>query len=312
MITLDPEQAESLLPVLLPADDPSQKPGKPWTALFGRMARAVGGALRSAALGIGHAAASAHASVDPDARRDLAQMPLLAILSLTPRKAEVRRLEDDGTRPIIFVHGLAGVRGNFVPMRTWFRLVGRSRTYSIGLRGDNLEAMADELRAYAAQVVAANELKSNEKIDLVAHSMGGIVARLALEDPILSQRVATLVTLSSPHGGTQAARFAGADICRELRPGSPVLRRLQGQLPWRGPARLVCLWSKTDPLMQPAETATVNGARNVEVDGFCHLDWLLKPRAWRVVWQELEADAPPETPQADRSGGLRLSQLKLT
>jgi pimeloyl-ACP methyl ester carboxylesterase len=228
--------------------------------------------------------------VDPDARRDLAQMPLLALISLTPRRAEVRALADDGSRPVVFVHGLGGYRSNFLPMRTWFRLVGRSRTYSIGLKGASLEIMAAQLRDYVAEVVTVNKLGIDDPIDLVGHSMGGIVARLALEEPSVARRVATLVTLSSPHGGTQAARFAGSDICRELRPGSRVLRRLESQLPWRGPARLVCFWSRTDPLMQPATTATVEGACNREIAGMSHLDWLLKRRAWQTIWRELEGD----------------------
>ncbi len=293
MTRLSDEQAGILLPVVIPADDPGQTGGDaPWANVVGRMARAVGGALRTAAQGIGRIAVRAHGSVDPDARRDLAQMPLLALVSLAPRRAEVRALPDDGNRPVVFVHGLAGYRGNFLPMRSWFRLVGRSRTYAIGLRGKSLDAMADELRDYIARVVAVNELGSADQIDLVGHSMGGIVARLALGDPAFARRVATLVTLSSPHGGTQAARFAGTDICRELRPGSQVLRRLEAQLPWRGPIHLVCFWARTDPLMQPATTATVDGACNREVDGFSHLDWLLKLRAWQAIWRELEESRP--------------------
>ena len=290
-----------LLPVLVPRDEHGPKAGgAPWTAVFARMARAVGGALRTAAQGIGNTAASAHGSVDPDARRDLAQMPLVGLIGLTPRRAAVRALPDDGSRPVVFVHGLAGSRGHFLPMRTWFRLVGRSRTYALGLKGGSLEAMAEELRDCVAKVTSANELGPDAPIDIVGHSMGGLVARLALEDPSLARRVGTLVTLGCPHGGTQAARFAGTDLCRELRPGSPVLRRLETQVPWHGPTRLVCLWSRMDPLMQPATTATVDGARNREIDGFSHLDWLLKRRSWQTIWQELEAGTRASRPRNSR------------
>ena len=40
----------------------------------------------------------------------------------------------------------------------------------------------------------------------------------------------TLVTLGTPHAGTQAARFAGTSRCQELRPGSEVMQRIAGPM----------------------------------------------------------------------------------
>ena len=243
---------------------------------------------------ISQAAVSAHGSVDPDARRDLAWMPVVALASIGPWRPPPEPLPDDGHRPVIFVHGLAGYRGNFLPMRTWLRLNGRKRTYAIGLDGGTIPEMAAELQAYIRQVLEVNELPSSAQVDVVAHSMGGVVSRLALQDRRTARRVHTLITLGSPHGGTFAARFAGGPVTTELRRDSAVMRRLARDRPWRKPTRLVCFWSPSDPLMQPAETATVPGADNREVDGFSHLDWLMRQRAWRAVQDALaEAHRTP-------------------
>ena len=120
-------------------------------------------------------------------------------------------------------------------------------------------------------------------MDVVAHSMGGLVSRLALRDPKTAARVHTLVTLGTPHRGTHAARFTGGKLMTALRHDSGLMARLGTDLPWRRPTRLICFWSGSDPLMQPAETATVPGADNREVQGFSHLDWLMRRQAWMDV-----------------------------
>ena len=244
---------------------------------------ALGSFLSWVGTGLSRAAANAHASVDPDARRDLAWMPVVALASVGPWRPPPKPLADDGHRPVVFVHGLAGYRGNFLPMRSWLRLHGRTRTYAVGLSGRTIPEMAAELQRYVAEVVAVNGLPADAQIDLVAHSMGGLVSRLALHDQATAARVHTLVTLGSPHGGTHAARFAGGPITTSLRRDSDLMAELERDRPWQRPTRLVCYWSSSDPLMQPAETATLDGADNREVQGFSHLDWLMRRQAWMDV-----------------------------
>lgn len=239
----------------------------------------LGKGVRAAGRGL----QSAYASVDPDVRADLARAPLLGLTVLTARHRPIRPLPDDGRRPILFVHGLGGHRGNFTPMRGWLAIRGRRRTYSIGLPEDPLGELGHRLSETIAEVVSVNGLGPDDRVDIVAHSMGGLVSRLALLDVETTNRVHTLVTLGTPHSGTHAARFAGSGRARDLRPDSDVLERLAGQDPWSGPTRLVCLWSRADPLMQPAETARLPGAEHVELPDMTHLQYLLDRRAWREV-----------------------------
>jgi triacylglycerol esterase/lipase EstA (alpha/beta hydrolase family) len=277
----------SLLPVLVAGAEPEPTPR--WTAAVARAGRAVGGAVWGALRGVGGATRTAVLAIDPDIRRDLARWPLMGLISAGPRHRPVVARRDDGARPIVFVHGLGGHPGNFLPLKTFLGLRGRSRTYAVGLSAKGLEGKAAQLRAYIAQVVEANGLGDDDRIDLVGHSQGGVVARLALLDLETSMRVANLVTMGSPHGGTQAARFAGLEDCYDLRPGSAVMEALATQLPWHGATRLVCFWSESDPIMQPARTAAVDGAINREVEGYSHLDWILKKESWRAVQRELGA-----------------------
>ncbi len=240
----------------------------------------------------GQAALDAWNAVDPDLLRHAAQLPLMGLTLLGPSRPPLAVLPDDGYRPILFVHGLGGHRSNFAPMRLWFRLHGRARTYGIGFTPElTLEQMAVELRAAIREALAVNGLEHDAQVDLVAHSMGGLISRLALEDPQTAGQVAHLITLGTPHAGTQAARFARTPHIRELRPDSPVITRLSAQLPWPGPPtlpRLTSLWSHSDLLLLPASTAVVPGAENVEMPTFTHYSYLLDPTSAKRVWAALQ------------------------
>lgn len=213
--------------------------------------------------------------------RHVAGLGLVGFSNLLPRRSEVATQPDDGRRPIVFVHGHGGQPGNFYPMRAWLRWQGRRRTWAAPLLGEpsSIEAMAERLAVFVARVSAGC---GGEAVDIVAHSMGGVIARLTLDDPATAARVSTLVTLGAPHAGTVLARFAWDDLARALRPGSQVLARLERQLPWRGP-RLVCFWSRDDLMVQPPESACVPGAENIELPGFTHYGYLLHPECWRRV-----------------------------
>lgn len=267
------------LPILAPHSPPPEEHLGFWSSAGQHVLRCV--------QAIGAGVSTAIESIDADLRRDLLQMPVLALTVLGPRHAPVRALPDDGHRPLVFLHGLGGHRGNFLPMRSWLGLQGRRRGYAIGLQpGADLMTLGRQLSATIEEILTVNGMPSGQ-VDIVAHSMGGVVARLALLEIATLQRVHTLITLGTPHAGTQIARLGGTQRCHDLRPGSLVMSALSVQLPWRGPTRLVCLWSPSDPIMQPAETAVVAGADGVVMDAHNHTDYLLRKSAWRVILEHL-------------------------
>ena len=225
--------------------------------------------------------------IDPDARAHLLQLPGMALTSLGPRRRRVRPLPDDGHRPLIFVHGLGGHPGNHLALRCHLGLSGRRRIYTVDLgKGTPLTEAAREVSQAVERVVAANGLRPDEQVDLIAHSMGGLVCRLAVASDTTRARVATIVTMGSPHRGTLMARLVGPTAARtqELRVESLTITTLNAQLPWPSDwPRLVSLWSPNDVLIMPEAQAEVPGADNRRCDGFTHFTWLLEPRGWDVV-----------------------------
>src|SRR6185437_13965056 len=101
-----------------------------------RFFRAFGAVAARAARSAGQSLVAAYRSIDADVPRHLAELPLLGLVSLAARRLPAAALPDDGHRPVIFVHGLGGYRGNFTPARLFLRLQGRTRTYAVGFPGD--------------------------------------------------------------------------------------------------------------------------------------------------------------------------------
>ena len=262
------------LPLPAPDGPSSPPPADVWL----RMGEAVWSALSAA----GAAVAQGVGVIDVDLPRELVTLPLMAMTAVGPRRSAVEPLPDDGHRPIVFVHGLAGHPGNFRPLAIYLRRQGRRRLYSVGLpSGGGAASQASYLSGYVDEVLAVNGLPEGQ-VDIVAHSRGGVVSRLALDDADTARRVANLVTIGTPHRGTVAARYGRATELDELRPESAVVARLHAQLPWTGP-RLHCLWSASDPFVVPAAHAQVPGANNIELRGLGHCQLLLWPAGWRAT-----------------------------
>lgn len=267
--------------------DRERVPDEGWGRAVSEGLSAAGRAIGRAAVFTGRSVASAYRAIDPDVRRHVAQMPILGVSLLFPRQRPIEKIDDDGHPPVLFVHGLGGNRGSFVGMQAWFRLQGRKRSYSLGFPGDaTFDEQSLVVRRAIAEIVTVNELE-DARIDVVAHSMGGLIARLALEEAETRARVRTLVTLGTPHAGTFAARFGATPEMLALRPDSETMRSLRSQLPWQGPPRLVCLWSSADVLLLPPESARIEGVENVEMVDFTHYSYLIHPGAADTVFKLL-------------------------
>jgi pimeloyl-ACP methyl ester carboxylesterase len=184
----------------------------------------------------------------------------------------VSDVEAAGT-PILLVHGIADNRSIFTMLRRGLRRRGfgviASFNYS-SLTGD-LRAVADRLRAAVEQLC---EETGYERIHVVGHSMGGIVARYYVQRLAGDARVHTLVTLGSPHSGTAPARFLPHPLARALRPGSEILTELAEPAP-DCRTRFVGIWSDLDQLVIPKRSARIEhpdlNARNVFVRGIGHM-----------------------------------------
>ena len=193
-------------------------------------------------------------------------------------------VEAAGT-PILLVHGLVDNRSIFTVLRRALRRRGFGRVWTM-----NYHVLTHDLRAaakrLAATVEAICEQTGYERIHVIGHSMGGIVARYYVQRMGGDARVHTLVTLGSPHGGTHAARLLPRGVTRQLRPSSDIVKEL-AEPASTCRTRFVSFWSDLDVLISPKRAARVDhpdlAARNVFVRGVGHMSLPIDRRVTREI-----------------------------
>ncbi|MEU3723577.1 alpha/beta fold hydrolase [Streptomyces sp. NPDC031705] len=213
--------------------------------------------------------------------------------------------------PVLLLHGFTDNRSVFVLLRRALGAGGRRRveTYNHSPFTRDLRVTARHL---ARRVEELCERSGQDRVDLVGHSLGGLVARYYVQRLGGDARVRTLVTLGTPHGGTRVAPFMDAHpLVRQMRPDSEVMTELRAPAPGCL-TRFVAFWSEFDALMAPTGTARIQhpdlDATNVQVTGIGHLALPVHPAVITAVRRALDgpvraADGTPRTTEAARATG---------
>jgi pimeloyl-ACP methyl ester carboxylesterase len=191
-----------------------------------------------------------------------------------------RRFQFDGFRggvsqpanPILLIHGVLCNRG------VWRPLASALHAHGFGpIRAVNLEPLLGNIDAHATYV--ASEIRQlrrecgGARVAIIAHSMGGLVARAALtllEPDDISQ----IVTLGSPHHGSLLARLLPGLPNRQMLPASDWLASLNALQEGHFPVPVACIYSANDNLVRPTWSAALEGATRIELEGLGHLSLL--------------------------------------
>jgi pimeloyl-ACP methyl ester carboxylesterase len=197
-----------------------------------------------------------------------------------PRPRPERRREQ---RTIVFVHGLAANRSGFLPLQAYLRLHGYHRQLAINYRsGGSIERLALHLKRELDTAVGGG------RIDVVAHSLGGLVARCYLQLLGGARRVDRLITLGTPHHGTYAANFIPSTLVRQLLPESPFLQHLNAQTPPDG-LQAISIVAGRDLLIQPVASACCPFGESIHFDDFGHVELLFRPEVFAEIATHLRA-----------------------
>ena len=130
---------------------------------------------------------------------------------------------------------------------------------------------------------ALREERPGEPIDVVAHSMGGLIVRLVLSrEPELAAGIRRIVTLGTPHHGTALLRwFRSGPVYRMMSRESEFLRELPDFAASAPQAEVLTVATAHDQVVYPVETAHLPGAEQVTLEGVGHVG-MLTERAVRA------------------------------
>ncbi|MET8448452.1 esterase/lipase family protein [Streptomyces sp. NPDC005209] len=211
--------------------------------------------------------------------------------------------------PVVLLHGFIDNRSVFVLLRRNLAQHGGQHVESL-----NYSPLTCDIRT-AAELLGRHieeicERTGSPRVDIVGHSLGGLIARYYIQRLGGDLRVRTLVTLGTPHSGTRVAPLADAHpIVRQMRPDSEVIEELTRPAPGCR-TRFVSFWSDLDHLMDPLETARIVhpdlAVQNVQVTGIGHLALPVHPAVATGIRQALDWEQP-QTQSGATADGLTVA-----
>ena len=174
--------------------------------------------------------------------------------------------------PLLLVHGYGCSRA------AWWWLRQRLDARGWVVATINLEPIYTDIEHYVEplaqridEVLAAT---GAARLILIGHSMGGLVVRAYMRR-YGAEKIARIVTLGTPYGGSALARIGFGANGRQMVPGNNWLTRLAEEALR---VETTTIFSPHDNYVMPQMNLLLPGAKRCALDGLGHLAMLYSPR----------------------------------
>ncbi len=184
-------------------------------------------------------------------------------------------------RPILLIHGIFHNKSAFFYLKQKLALKGWHHFRELDLLTSvyGISRLAERVKT---EVERLREEYETDQIDIVAHSMGGIVARYYLQKLGGDGVAKNLITLGTPHQGTDWSKYSVLPHLRDLHPKSPLLKELN-ELPPPAKTRVVSVAGKLDVMLLPRQTPQWPGVRFIELENMGHAGLLFSKRVAQII-----------------------------
>lgn len=167
--------------------------------------------------------------------------------------------------PVLLVPGWGDEAEEVRPLRRRLAEAGWSVTHlSVLTFSDPYGSNEAHVPEIAVAVDRMRQMTGVERIDIVAHSMGGLAVRRFLTRES-DHGVRRVVFLGTPHHGTVAARLAWGEGAAEMIPESDFLLELNDPARSANGTEMLAIRSPLDLVVIPNSSAVLSGAENLEV-----------------------------------------------
>ena len=207
-------------------------------------------------------------------------------------RVEKYRAPDAAGLPVLLIHGYGCNRGYWTPLSAQLRQAHISHD-AIDLEpfGAAIDDYVPLVRRAVLDLCAAS---GSGQIIIVAHSMGGLVARAYLRAHG-SDHLARIITLGTPHHGTGLASFGiGSNAMQMRRSGrtpsagaSAWLTTLAGGENAAQRALMTSIFSHHDNIVAPPMSCYLPGAKNIGFDAIGHVALGRNRRILQCVLDEM-------------------------
>jgi triacylglycerol lipase len=190
--------------------------------------------------------------------------------------------------PLVLVHGLWDSPRLFDRLEV--ALAGRRDPLLVphlphGLGVLPLEQLAERL---GRRIV--DSFGPDAPLDLLGFSMGGVIARTWVQLQGGHRRVRRLISVGSPQQGTWIAQpWPGQLLASiaDMKAGSPLLRRLNGDLSTLGSVQCLSYYCPTDQMVVPGWRAVLPIGERRRLPVLTHAQLIRDPRAVAALAREL-------------------------
>ncbi len=140
--------------------------------------------------------------------------------------------------PVLLVHGIDDTERAFAAWVHGFRNAALE-VHLLNLVPNDGKVGLDELANQFAAFIGSR-FSGNQRFDIVAFSMGGLVSRYYLQRLGGVERVEKFISISAPHHGTWTAFLRANAGARQMRPGSEFLKDLANDAAILNRIRVTC------------------------------------------------------------------------
>jgi triacylglycerol esterase/lipase EstA (alpha/beta hydrolase family) len=190
-------------------------------------------------------------------------------------------------RPVVLIHGWTQNRANFVWLTRFLKRRGVGPFFGFNYFSfQPIETSAKSLSVFIDRVVAHT---GSQEIDLVCHSLGGLVARTYVDMMGGHRYVKRVVTLGTPHCGVSYANPRLGPSVRDMHAETGFVVRL-GLAPLPSSVSYLSIYSTHDNIVYPG-SASCLGKRGTDimVSGFGHFGILFCDEVAEHVHRALAA-----------------------
>jgi triacylglycerol esterase/lipase EstA (alpha/beta hydrolase family) len=170
--------------------------------------------------------------------------------------------------PLLLVHGVAVNDGVWFALRRDLARRGLGPVYTINY-GPPLAGIEHFAGQLAARIDAICAATGAQRVALIAHSMGGLVARAYLRR-FGAARIEQLITIGTPHHGSMLAHTFPGRCLAQMHPGNPWLAELNRAESAPAPVRITSVWSPHDSMVAPQASSVLGNAENIALVGIAH------------------------------------------
>lgn len=188
--------------------------------------------------------------------------------------------------PVVLVHGLFDTIAKFKTLSAHLEQFGWS-VHCFNLMPNDgtgcLKKLAHQVEDYINQ-----HFPSEQKVDLLGFSMGGLVTRYYLQRLGGVDRVQRYISISAPNQGTIVAYSQPHEGIRQMRLNSELIKDLnQDWSKFQTRLQTTTLWTPFDLMIVPATSSCLGLGKEISVPVWVHAWMVDDPRVLAIVTHAL-------------------------